>query len=128
MTQGAGAAWGRLGACSLALVTMLVALPAVSDTLSARCDIYPRGVSQVSKVLPCQFSQRQGYVSITRSDGIAYHLSPTSEAVGTYLDQDEQPVYRRSGLGSAGLIFQMPELSVYVYWNADIETIDSALK
>jgi hypothetical protein len=33
MTKGASAVWGGLRACSLALVTMLVALPATSDTL-----------------------------------------------------------------------------------------------
>ncbi|WP_435214394.1 hypothetical protein ACMAY6_03255 [Luminiphilus sp. nBUS_16] len=117
MTGGASAVRGCLRACSLALVTMAVALPAASDTLAARCELYPQGESQASKTLPCQFSQRQGYVSITRSDGIAYHLSPQADAVGNYLDQDGQPVYRRSGLGSDGLIFQMPELSVYVYWD-----------
>jgi hypothetical protein len=118
MTGGASAVWGGLSACSLALVTMAVALPAASDTLAARCELYPQGESQASATLPCQFSQRQGYVSITRSDGIAHHLSPQVDAVGTYLDQNGQPVYRRSGLGSEGLIFKMPEISVYVYWNA----------
>jgi len=127
MTKGASAVWGGLRACSLALVTMLVALPATSDTLTARCDLYLQGESLASKTLPCQFSQRQGYVSITRSDGIAYHLSPKSDAVGSYLDQDGQSVYRRSGLGSAGLIFQMPKLSVYVYWDAASES-DPAIK
>jgi hypothetical protein len=128
MTSIASAVWGGVRFCSLAVTTMLLALPAVSDTVTARCDIYPLGASQASKILPCQFSQRQGYVSIIRSDGIAYHLSPKADAVGNYLDQDEQPVYRRSGLGSAGLIFKMPELSVYVYWDAATEAIDPAVR
>ena len=115
MTQTASAVGLRLRSCSLALAVVLVALPAHSDTATARCDVYPLGESKASKSLPCQFSQRQGYVSITRSDGIAYHLSPKDDAVGNYLDQDGQPVYRRSGLGAEGLIFQMPEFSVYVY-------------
>lgn len=126
MTQTASAVGLRLRSCSLALAVVLVALPAHSDTAAARCDVYPLGESKASKSLPCQFSQRQGYVSITRSDGIAYHLSPKDDAVGNYLDQDGQPVYRRSGLGAEGLIFQMPELSVYVYWDATLQDANSA--
>ena len=127
MTQTASAVGLRLRSCSLALAVVLVASPAHSDTAAARCDVYPLGESKASKSLPCQFSQRQGYVSITRSDGIAYHLSPRDDAVGNYLDQDGQPVYRRSGLGAEGLIFQMPELSVYVYWDATLQDANSAL-
>ena len=127
MTQTASAVGLRLRSCSLALAVVLVALPAHSDTAAARCDVYPLGESKASKSLPCQFSQRQGYVSITRRDGIAYHLSPKDDAVGNYLDQDGQPVYRRSGLGAEGLIFQMPELSVYVYWDATLQDANSAL-
>ena len=126
MTQTASAVGLRLRSCSLALAVVLVALPAHSDTAAARCDVYPLGESKASKSLPCQFSQRQGYVSITRSDGIAYHLSPKDDAVGNCLDQDGQPVYRRSGLGAEGLIFQMPELSVYVYWDATLKDANSA--
>lgn len=126
MTQTASAVGLRLRSCSLALAVVLVALPAHSDTAAARCDVYPLGESKASKSLPCQFSQRQGYVSITRSDGIAYHLSPKDDGVGNYLDQDGQPVYRRSGLGAEGLIFQMPELSVYVYWDATLQDANSA--
>ena len=127
MTQTASAVGLRLRSCSLALAVVLVALPAHSDTAAARCDVYPLGESKASKSLPCQFSQRQGYVSITRSDGIAHHLSPKDDGVGNYLDQDGQPVYRRSGLGAEGLIFQMPELSVYVYWDATLKNANSAL-
>ena len=127
MTQTASAVGLRLRSCSLALAVVLVALPAHSDPAAARCDVYPLGESKASKSLPCQFSQRQGYVSITRSDGIAYHLSPKDDGVGNYLDQDGQPVYRRSGLGAEGLIFQMPELSVYVYWDTTLKNANSAL-
>jgi len=34
------------------------------------------------------------------------------------VDQSGNVVYRRAGLGSAGLIFSMPTESVYVYWDA----------
>lgn len=62
MTQTASAVGLRLRSCSLALAVVLVALPAHSDTAAARCDVYPLGESKASKSLPCQFSQRQGYV------------------------------------------------------------------
>jgi hypothetical protein len=56
-------------------------------------------------------------VTITRSDGVTYDLTPVGDAPGNYRDQDGRPVYRQSGLGTAGLIFRLPKESVYVYWD-----------
>ena len=67
--------------------------------------------------MPCVFSQRQGYVTITRNDGVKHDLSPTGDKRGNYRDQHGNPVYRQSGLGDQGLIFRLPNESVYVYWN-----------
>jgi hypothetical protein len=67
--------------------------------------------------LACTFSQRQGNVSIDRSDGISHDLQPAGEAVGNFRDQHGNTVYRQSGLGDQGLIFRFPDESVYVYWN-----------
>jgi hypothetical protein len=91
--------------------------PAVADSTEARCDIYPRGSDHASKMIPCTFSQRQGYVTITRSDGVAHDLSPVGDSPGNYRDQDGRPAYRQSGLGDQGLIFRLADESVYVYWN-----------
>lgn len=103
-----------------AAVTALLALPALADTTDARCDIYPSGEDHTDKVIPCTFSQRQGYITIRRSDGVVHDLSPTGDQVGNFRDQEGRMVYRQSGLGDAGLIFRFPDESIYVYWSTDI--------
>jgi hypothetical protein len=90
-----------------------------ADSTDARCDIYPKGSDHTDVMIPCTFSQRQGYVTINRDDGIMHDLSPVGDDPGNYRDQDGRTVYRQSGLGDQGLIFRFPEESVYVYWNTD---------
>ena len=107
----------------LTAATSVFALLGVSsgvqaDSTTARCDIYPRGEDQASVTLPCTFSQRQGHINITRSDGVSYDLIPTNDAPGNYKDQAGERAYRQSGLGEDGLIFRLAEESVYVYWDA----------
>ena len=75
-----------------------------ADTVNARCDIYPTGEDKASAVIPCTFSQRQGYIMIDRSDGVLHDLSPIGDAPGNFLDQNKAPAYRQSGLGENGLI------------------------
>ena len=87
-----------------------------ADTAQAHCDIYPAGEDRASSALDCTFSQRQGYITIVRSDEVVHELSPSGEAVGNFRDQTGRTVYRQSGLGRAGLIFRFPDESVYVYW------------
>ena len=88
-----------------------------ADSTDARCDIYAVGSDHASKMIPCTFSQRQGYVTITRDDGVTHDLSPVGDTSGNFLDQDRRPVYRQSGLGDEGLIFRFENGSVYLYWN-----------
>ena len=47
---------------------------AAADWTEARCDIYPKGEDKASAMIPCAFGQRQGNVSITRSDGAEHDL------------------------------------------------------
>lgn len=89
-----------------------------ADTVDARCDIYPKGIDQASASIACMFSQRQGFISIMRSDGKKHELSPDGDQAGNYLDQSGQPAYRQRGLGKDGLIFRLADESVYVYWDA----------
>ena len=100
---------------------LLVALaqPAVADWTDARCDVYPAGEDHTDVMIPCTFGQRQGYVTITRDDGVTHDLSPVGDAPGNYRDQHGRTVYRQSGLGDQGQIFRFPDESVYVYWNTD---------
>ena len=103
-----------------AIAIGLSAAGAHGDTVDARCDIYPAGEDRASAMLPCRFSQRQGYVTIARADGVVHELSPTGDIPGNFLDANGAPAYRRSGLGEAGLIFRLAAESVYVYWNTAV--------
>jgi hypothetical protein len=93
------------------------AVPATADWTEARCDIYPKGSDTLDKMVPCTFGQRQGYITITREDGVTHELTPAGDAPGNFRDQDGRPVYRQSGLGSEGQIFRFPDISIFVYWD-----------
>ena len=90
---------------------------AAADTVDARCDIYPAGEDHADKMIPCVFSQRQGYVTISRSDGFRHELSPVEDTAGQFEDQVGRTVYRQSSLGDQGLVFRFPDESVYIYWS-----------
>ena len=101
-----------------ALAAGIGATPVAADSTEARCDIYPKGEDHVSAMLACTFGQRQGYITITRADGITHDLSPVGDAPGNFRDQDGRAVYRQEGgLGDQGIIFRLPDESVYVYWD-----------
>ena len=100
-----------------AAVAALWTTHSTADWTQARCDIYPKGSDHTDKMIPCTFSQRQGYVTITREDGVTHDLTPVGEAPGNFRDQNGRPVYRQSGLGTAGQIYRFPDESVYVYWS-----------
>lgn len=92
-------------------------LAALADSTNARCDIYPVGSDHIEKMLSCTFAQRQGFVTITRDDGVIHELAPVGDRPGNFRDQHGRAAYRQSGLGNQGLIFRLPDESVYVYWN-----------
>jgi hypothetical protein len=92
-------------------------LPSAADSTRARCEIYPKGSDTLETMVPCTFSQRQGYITITRKDGVSYDLSPVGDTPGNFRDQDGRAVYRQSGLGEAGLIFRFPSESLFVWWD-----------
>jgi len=100
-----------------ALIAAIAAVPASADSTEARCDIYRAGDDHAEKMLPCTFSQRQGYITIYRSDGVTHDLSPVGDAPGNFRVQNGRAVYRQSGLGDQGLIFRFPDQSVFVYWS-----------
>lgn len=101
----------------LAALLTAWSLPSAADWAQARCEIYPKGSDKLEKMVPCTFSQRQGYITITREDGVTHDLSPVGDTPGNFRDQDGNAVYRQSGLGEAGLIFRLPQQSVFVYWD-----------
>lgn len=106
-------------------VALAWAMPGTADSTDARCDIYPAGEDHTDKMIHCTFSQRQGYITIAREDGVTHELSPVGDKPGNFRDQDGRDVYRQSGLGDQGLIFRLPDQSVYVYWStAALEPAD----
>jgi hypothetical protein len=113
-----------------ALVAVLVtawALPSWADWAQARCEIYPAGSDRLEKMVPCVFAQRQGYITITREDGVTHDLMPVDDTPGNFRDQHGHAVYRQSGLAEAGQIFRFPKESVFVYWDSAARgTADSA--
>jgi hypothetical protein len=88
-----------------------------ADSTQALCEIHPKGEDHASASLACTFSQRQGYITIIREDGVTYDLSPEGDNPGNYYDQNGQKAYRQSGLGGQGQIFRLKDESVYVYWD-----------
>lgn len=102
---------------SVFVIGALCLAPSQADWTEARCDIYPQGSDKLGKMIACTFGQRQGYITITRSDGVTHDLSPVGDVPGTFRDQHGRPVYRQSGLGSAGQIFRFPDISMFVYWS-----------
>jgi hypothetical protein len=103
--------------CLSLLLSAGVPVPASSDSLGARCDIYPAGSDRLDKMIPCVFAQSQGYITLTRDDGVTHELEPVGDTPGNFNDQDGRAVYRQSGLGDQGLIFRFPDESVFVYWD-----------
>ena len=99
------------------LLLALTAATSFADSTQARCDIYPAGSDHTDKMIGCRFSQRQGYVTITRDDDVTHELTPIGDQPGSYNDQHGHPVTRENDLGDQGLIFRLPTESVYVYWN-----------
>ena len=102
---------------ALVLLCIAWAVPTFADWTEARCDIYPAGSDHADNMIGCIFSQRQGYVTITREDGITHDLAPTGDESGTYHDQYGNEVRRELSLGDQGLVFRFPGEAVFVYWS-----------
>ena len=98
-------------------LALLYAAPSAADSTEARCDIYPAGSDHTDVMIPCTFSQRQGHITIARSDGVTHDLTPVGDAPGNFVDQYGQKVYRQSGLGDQGQIFRLTGESIFVYWS-----------
>ena len=103
---------------SMTIVTSLWTGSSAADSTTAHCEIYPIGEDHPAKVLPCTFSQLQGYITITLEDNVKYDLSPDNNRPGVFQNQGGQPVYREKGLGDQGLIFRLKNERVFVYWNS----------
>lgn len=100
---------------------------AAADSTQARCDIYSKGDDHTDVMIYCTFSQRQGNVTINRSDGVTHDLVQVEGQAGEYRDQHGNQVSRElDGPMGADLVFRFPEESVFVYWDTTaLEPVDS---
>ncbi|SDW52706.1 hypothetical protein [Thiocapsa roseopersicina] len=65
----------------------------------------------------CDFSQRQGFVRIVLEDGAEYALEPVGSQPGNFRDTVRNvPVYRKSGLGDKGVIFDFPTETISIHY------------
>ena len=83
---------------------LVLSTGATADSTKARCDIYPRGSDHTDVVIPCSFGQRQGNVTITRSDGVTHDLVQVEGQTGHYRDQHGREVLREDGEGSVVIL------------------------
>ncbi len=104
-------------AIAAAIASVGISLVAKADTVTARCDIYPKGEDRATSSGLCTFSQRQGVVGIQLKNGKRYDLVPVGQNPGNYRDQNGRAAYRQSGLGNKGQIFRLATESIYVYWD-----------
>lgn len=111
----------RIPVLAAAVSAAVMAGPALADTAPASCEIYPAGSDTLDRMVPCTFSQRQGYIDIVLEDGTEYDLEPVGDEPGNFRDQDGREVYRQSGLGDQGVIFRMPDISIFLYWQTGAE-------
>jgi hypothetical protein len=95
------------------LLGLALASPAWADTAPARCELTPKAASAPRLDLPCEFSQRQGFIGVTRSDGVRHDFSPAA-AAGRYTDEAKRPVRRRVDAG--GQVFELPDARLSVRW------------
>lgn len=102
-------------ACSAIAIATLAAGAALADTARARCDYYPRGEDRASASMNCTFSQRQGFVTIRRQDGVTHEFQPNPNGAG-HLDANGGRVSIESDDPSY-TIYRTPRESIYVYWN-----------
>ena len=100
-------------------IVLLWGASARADFATARCEREHIGETAIVTEQSCAFSQRQGFVSISFEDGATFLLSPSPKAVGNFIDQEGELVYRQSGLGDSGLIFRWSDQVIRVYWQTD---------
>jgi hypothetical protein len=90
--------------------------PAWGDTVRAECKLVAAGQPEPAESDSCTFSQRQGSVRVAIDGGREYAFVAQGDAPGNYLDEGGETVWRKSGLGDEGQIFQLKDERLFVYW------------
>jgi hypothetical protein len=101
----------------LGLGGLLAGVPALADTVKARCDVFPKGEDRATSSGLCTFSQRQGYVSIELKDGQRVELTPQEGKPNAYLDAKGNPAKREIADNGNIHIYRLAKQSIFVYWD-----------
>lgn len=115
------------GTCFTAffLAVGLTTPTAHADSTRAECGFTATIDTPRNETSACTFSQRQGYIHIAIDGGPAFNLRPVGDTPGNFMDADGNAIYRRSGLGEQGLVFQLPDRFLSVYWNLYRQSCES---
>ena len=79
----------------LPLLWVALTAPAAADSRPAGCELFHHGDRDDKHSGPCEFSQRQGYVTIRLKNGKTFELSPTDQPKH-YRDQKGHKVKLRN--------------------------------
>jgi len=110
----------------LLLLLLMLSSTARADSARAECGFADGADAIPAVTVPCSFSQRQGYIYIDINGGEIVELSPAGDAPGNFQDEQGRSVYRRSGLGDRGQLFQLPDRFLFVYWVREQWSCDAA--
>ena len=90
-------------------------LPASADSTQAECDMVRHGKRDAEDSGLCQFSQRQGYVTIRLKSGKVFELSPASKA-RLFKDRDDKDVTLDAADANSST-YKWDNKRIVVYWN-----------
>ncbi len=101
-------------ASAVTMVISVFAVAAVADSTDANCEFYSHGDKKKDRTGSCTFSQRQGYIDITLSNGKTYSLKP-GEKAGHYKDQEDHKVVREEASGDKQ-VYQWDQKKIVVHF------------
>ncbi|MEB3309372.1 MAG: hypothetical protein VKJ02_04010 [Snowella sp.] len=101
----------------MAIASLGITIAAQADTVTARCDVYPKGEDKATYSGLCTFSQRQGIVGIQLNNGKGkrYDLIPADNQPNRYRDEQGKAATRE--LSDRGQIYRLVTESIFVYWD-----------
>jgi hypothetical protein len=102
---------------ALILGLALLSHGAHADWTQARCEISSSAAAESTRVTPCVFSQRQGYINVD-GEGVSLDLQPVGDAPGEFRDQLGRTVLRSIPEDGNSQLFETEGGLVRVVWTA----------
>jgi hypothetical protein len=102
---------------ALSIALTIASQLAWSDSARSRCGYSDSVGQEPAQWHPCVFSQWQGHITISASNTLAHDFITDGDSPGVFLDTDGKRVYRKSGLGERGQLFQLPQRFLFVLWD-----------